>query len=103
MITITTTHVQVTSWDTDKGGERTEFADGRSFINCVTQFDDSDKWSCGGRSNKERGECRCVCARASRVVVWGLKSNQGVTTKAPPHTRDLDLYAANQQFPSRVT
>eukprot|EP00752_Nemacystus_decipiens_P008459 g7561.t1 len=48
----------VTSWDTEAGGERTKYEGGRSFINCVTQFDDSDKWSCDGRSNKERGECR---------------------------------------------
>ena len=56
--------MQVTSWDTAKGGERTEHEGGRSFINCVTQFDDSDTWSCSGRSNKERGECRCVCVGA---------------------------------------
>ena len=55
---ITIVHVKVTSWDTERGEERTEHSGGRSFINCVTQFDDSAKWSCDGRSNKERGECR---------------------------------------------
>ncbi|CAM9200699.1 unnamed protein product [Ectocarpus fasciculatus] len=50
----------VTSWDTDEGKERvlSDVNKGRSFINCVTQFDDSDKWSCSGRSNKEKGTCR---------------------------------------------
>ncbi|CAM9520911.1 unnamed protein product [Ectocarpus fasciculatus] len=48
----------VTSWDTDNGVEREWDGSGRSFINCVTQFDDSAIWDCSGRSNQEWGECR---------------------------------------------
>lgn len=52
---------KVTSWDTSNGEEKEyESNKGRSFINCVTQFDDSDKWDCDGRSNQEWGECRMV-------------------------------------------
>lgn len=50
----------VTSWDTENGQEREWDGDGRSFINCVTQFDDSDLWDCEGASNQEHGECRMV-------------------------------------------
>eukprot|EP00752_Nemacystus_decipiens_P017747 g15914.t1 len=48
----------VTSWDTDAGEEREYDGEPRSFIRCVTQFDDSDKWTCDGASDVEMGECR---------------------------------------------
>lgn len=52
----------VTSWDTDNGAEKEweEGIKGRSFINCVTQFDDSALWDCDGASSEEHGECRMV-------------------------------------------
>lgn len=65
----------VTSWDTSNNEERQWDGSGRSFINCVTQFDDSAIWDCDGRSNQEWGECRmvrdcsnaCMRRRADRV------------------------------------
>lgn len=50
---------QVTSWDTSKGKER-EYKknEGRSFIRCITQYDDN--YSCSGGSNKDMGTCRMV-------------------------------------------
>lgn len=57
---------KVTSWDTDNGEEREWDGGGRSFINCVTQFDDSEIWDCDGRSDQEHGECRMVREREPR-------------------------------------
>lgn len=54
---------KVTSWDTGSGSEREWDGDGRSFINCVTQFDDSEIWDCDGRSNQQWGECRMVSGK----------------------------------------
>lgn len=51
---------KVTSWDTDNDEEREWDGSGRSFINCVTQYDDSEIYSCDGRSNQEHGTCRMV-------------------------------------------
>lgn len=54
---------KVTSWDTsaDPPTERQYVTgEGRSFLNCVTQYDDSDIYSCDGRSNKNKGTCRMV-------------------------------------------
>lgn len=52
---------KVTSWDTENGEEKEwTSGEGRSFINCVTQFDDSETWDCEGASNQEWGECRMV-------------------------------------------
>ena len=54
---------KVTSWDTsaDPPTER-EYTTGvgRSFLNCVTQYDNSDVYTCDGRSDKNRGTCRMV-------------------------------------------
>lgn len=52
---------KVTSWDTGAGAEREYVSnEGRSFINCVTQFDDTGLWDCEGMSNQQHGECRMV-------------------------------------------
>eukprot|EP00903_Cladosiphon_okamuranus_P016037 g14807.t2 len=80
----------VTSWDTEKGGERTKYEGGRSFINCVTQFDDSDKWSCNGRSNKERGECRMdIIDSTMGNLGWFDGESYGLTWKVRGFCKDL--------------
>lgn len=69
---------KVTSWDTNNQEEREYVSnEGRSFINCVTQFDDSALWTCEGASNQEWGECRMVSGyvvlrpRRLSSPVWG--------------------------------
>lgn len=55
---------QVTSWN--NGKERTYTGnknDERSFIRCITEYDDSDKYSCDGHSTKDMGTCRMVSKR----------------------------------------
>ncbi|CAB1096849.1 MEP10 [Ectocarpus sp. CCAP 1310/34] len=80
----------VTSWDTDKGEERTKYEGGRSFINCVTQFDDSDIWSCSGRSNKERGECRMdIIDSTMGNMGWFDAESYGLTWKVRGLCTDL--------------
>ncbi|CAM9595723.1 unnamed protein product [Ectocarpus sp. 4 AP-2014] len=80
----------VTSWDTDKGEERTKYEAGRSFINCVTQFDDSDIWSCSGRSNKERGECRMdIIDSTMGNMGWFDAESYGLTWKVRGLCSDL--------------
>lgn len=54
---------QVTSWDTDTNEQRTYTGDleqGRSFVRCLTQFDDSDIYDCKDFSTKDKGTCRMV-------------------------------------------
>lgn len=54
---------QVTSWDTDKQEERGftgDSGEGRSFVRCITQFDDSDIYDCQDVSTNDKGTCRMV-------------------------------------------
>lgn len=44
---------QVTSWDTSSGSEQTDYEDGRSFINCVSE-------GTGACAKNNMGECRMV-------------------------------------------
>lgn len=60
---------KVTSWDTSNNEERQWESDkGRSYINCVTQFNDETLYDCDGRSNQEWGECRMVSLECCDVV-----------------------------------
>ncbi|CAM9395437.1 unnamed protein product [Ectocarpus sp. 4 AP-2014] len=63
---------KVTSWDTSKGQER-EYKknEGRSFIRCITQYDDN--YSCSGGSNKDMGTCRM----ASFDIIDSTMGNMG--------------------------
>ncbi|CAM9761267.1 unnamed protein product, partial [Hapterophycus canaliculatus] len=80
----------VTSWDTENGEERTEYEGGRSFINCVTQFDDSAIWTCDGRSNKERGECRMdIIDSTMGNLGWFDAESYGLTWKVRGLCSDL--------------
>ncbi|CAN0064999.1 unnamed protein product [Pylaiella littoralis] len=80
----------VTSWDTETGQERTAYSGGRSFINCVTQFDDSSIWSCDGRSNKERGECRMdIIDSTMGNLGWPDAESYGLTWKVRGFCKDL--------------
>lgn len=46
----------VTSWDTDTGAVRTEYENGRSFLNCVSEYESNE--TCDGEPKNDFGECR---------------------------------------------
>lgn len=46
---------KVTSWDTDSGKQQTDYSDGRSFINCVSEVLED-----GDCAKNNMGECRMV-------------------------------------------
>ncbi|CAN0388631.1 unnamed protein product, partial [Ascophyllum nodosum] len=46
----------VTSWDPDTKSPQTDYEDGRSFINCVSEY--ASTVDCDGMSQSDFGECR---------------------------------------------
>ncbi|CAM9449094.1 unnamed protein product [Scytosiphon promiscuus] len=81
----------VTSWDTDNGQEREWDGDGRSFINCVTQFDDSALWDCTGASNQEHGECRMdIIDSVMGNMGWFDAESYGLTWKVRGMCTEMD-------------
>ncbi|CAM9458502.1 unnamed protein product, partial [Hapterophycus canaliculatus] len=82
---------KVTSWDTENGQEREWDGDGRSFINCVTQFDDSAIWTCDGASNQEHGECRMdIIDSVMGNMGWFDAESYGLTWKVRGMCKELD-------------
>lgn len=61
---------KVTSWDTESGKQQTDYEDGRSYINCISEF-----LGDGDCSKNNMGECRMVSDTTSRDAfsrVWGV-------------------------------
>ncbi|CAM9999901.1 unnamed protein product, partial [Ascophyllum nodosum] len=70
----------VTSWDTPNKGPQEDYKDGRSFLNCVSEYESDE--TCEGQPKNDFGECRMdIIDSEMGYLGWFDAESYGLTWK----------------------
>ncbi|CAM9851371.1 unnamed protein product [Ascophyllum nodosum] len=77
----------VTSWDTPKKSPQDDYKNGRSFINCVSEYESDE--TCEGQPKNDYGECRMdIIGSEMGYLGWFDAESYGLTWKVRGYCAD---------------